>query len=415
MTALNMELFAGIDWGHTQHRACIVDAKGQVLAQSPFEQSVAGLAGLTAWLMSAGAKSPQQINVAIERPDGPVVEVLLAAGFAVFSLNPKQLDRFRDRHTVAGAKDDRRDALVLADSLRTDIRAFRPVFPADAELIELAELIRIEEDLRRDENGLINRFREQLIRYAPRLLDLMASRADPFFWELIETTIQSAPITVLPIGEIDALLRKCRIRRLTAEQVRDALQTTQLSVSDGTLAAVRTHLNLLLPRLKLVHAQRLQCQKRMEKVLQTATTDAPKSTGWHRDAAILASLPGVGALTLATLVSEAHEPIARRDLATLRTWGGVAPVTRQSGNSRSVFMRRACNPRMRFAYYHWARVAVIRDPAAKQHYARLRAKGHSHGRALRGVIDRLLTVAVAMLRSGICYQPERRGLERSVA
>jgi transposase len=416
MTALNMELFAGIDWGHTQHRACIVDSQGQVLGQEPFEQSVTGLARLTAWLLGSESRSPHQIKVAIERPDGPVVEILLSAGFTVYALNPKQLDRFRDRHTVAGAKDDRRDALVLADSLRTDRRAFRQVPAIDAQRLALAELIRIEEELRREENGLMNRFREQLGRYAPRLLDFMASRADPFFWALIEATIQSTQPRSLSLDEIGALLDKHRIRRLTAEQVCSALETTQLPVSDGTLAAVRMHLNLLLPRLKLVHSQRRQCQRQMHKTLQqTIAASAANTCVWRSDAAILASLPGLGALTLATLIAEAYEPIASRDLATLRSWGGVAPVTRQSGKSRFVAMRRACNPRLRFAFYHWARVAVIRDPASKQHYARLRAKGHSHGRALRGVMDRLLTVAVAMLRSGTTYQPEQRDQERRVA
>ena len=87
------------------------------------------------------------LAVAIEVPHGPIVEALLEHNYAVFSINPKQLDRFRDRHTVAGAKDDRRDALVAADSLRTDQHCFRRVRPDHPDLIRLRELSRTEENL----------------------------------------------------------------------------------------------------------------------------------------------------------------------------------------------------------------------------------------------------------------------------
>ena len=78
-------------------------------------------------------------------------------------------------------------------------------------------------------------------------------------------------------------------------------------------------------------------------------------------------------------------------------------MTKRSGKSKSVGMRRSCNPRLRDAIYHWSRVSTQCDEHSKQHYAELRGKGHSHGRALRGVADRLLGVLVAMLKSGTKY------------
>src|SRR5512132_1747083 len=87
--------------------------------------------------LEAAAVAPCEIAVAIEVPRGPIVEALLERGYIVFAINPKQLDRFRDRYSVAGAKDDRRDAFVLADALATDRFAFRPLAPEDARLIEL--------------------------------------------------------------------------------------------------------------------------------------------------------------------------------------------------------------------------------------------------------------------------------------
>jgi transposase len=122
---------------------------------------------------------PVRLTVAIERPDGPVVETLLAAGIPVWAINPEQLARFRDRHCVAGAKGDRRDALVLADALRTDRHHFRQVTVAEADLAALRGLVRSDDDLRTSEGRLSNQFQEHLRRYYPQLLELGADRPDP--------------------------------------------------------------------------------------------------------------------------------------------------------------------------------------------------------------------------------------------
>lgn len=108
------------------------------------------------------------------------------------------------------------------------------------------------------------------------------------------------------------------------------------------------------------------------------------------------------------MLVEAAQPLANRDYHALRAYGGVAPVTRQSGKRRQVLMRYACNQRLRNALYHWGRVSLQNDDRSRAHYHGLRKKGHSHGRALRGVADRLLAMLVSMLRSGSSYDPKRR-------
>ncbi|MCC6903329.1 MAG: IS110 family transposase [Polyangiaceae bacterium] len=127
---------------------------------------------------------------------------------------------------------------------------------------------------------------------------------------------------------------------------------------------------------------------------------------------VLRSLPGIGRIVLATLLAEASQPLAERNYHALRALSGVAPVTRNSGKrsgKRSVVvMRNACSLRLRHAVYHWARVATVRDPKSRAAYATLRARGHTHGRALRTVGDRLLLVACAMLRDGTEFDLSRR-------
>src|SRR5215469_795240 len=127
--------FVGVDWGSEKHQACILDLQGNIAGERSFPHSGAGLAELGDWLLSiAGAASA--VAVGIEVPHGPVVDSLIDRGFVVHAINPKQLDRLRDRFSVAGAKDDRRDGYVLADGVRIDRRLFRRVNVADPRIIE---------------------------------------------------------------------------------------------------------------------------------------------------------------------------------------------------------------------------------------------------------------------------------------
>src|SRR5688572_2114366 len=129
-------LFVGIDWGSETHQVCVMDAMRKVLREASFAHSGKGLDELVATVLDLADNQPDRVAAAIEVPRGAIVETLLEKGVAVFAINPKQLDRFRDRHTVAGAKDDRRDAFVLADSLRTDAPAFRRVGLGDPLLVQ---------------------------------------------------------------------------------------------------------------------------------------------------------------------------------------------------------------------------------------------------------------------------------------
>ena len=119
----------------------------------------------------------------------------------------------------------------------------------------------------------------------------------------------------------------------------------------------------------------------------------------------------MGKVTLAALLTEAAGPIARRDHAALRTLSGVAPVTKRSGKTCVVTMRYAAQARLRQAVFHWARVAVLNDPKSRGRYEALRARGHSYGRALHGVADRLLGVACALLRRRVQFDPDHGAAE----
>lgn len=160
--------------------------------------------------------------------------------------------------------------------------------------------------------------------------------------------------------------------------------------------------------MRLVNSQIKEAHAELDRLcgkLAEPVETEPGQAGEQRDAAILASLPGNGRIVLATLLAEAWEPLQRRDYHALRTLCGAAPVTKRSGKSRIVTRRLACNPRLSKALYHWARVAAQHDPRSRAKYSALRQRGHSQGRALRSVADRLLNVACAMLRNRTQFNP----------
>ena len=120
-------VYVGLDWGTEFHRACILNSRGEILRECRIDHSGQAITDFVRSLHEMGNGKPDQVAVAIEVPRGPVVEALLEGGLVVFSINPKQLDRFRDRYTVAGSKDDSRDAYVAADSLQTADAALQRV------------------------------------------------------------------------------------------------------------------------------------------------------------------------------------------------------------------------------------------------------------------------------------------------
>ena len=398
--------FAGLDWGSATHQACLLDEAGTVVGERAFAHGGAGLAALCDWLVSM-AGDPGSVAVAIEVPHGPVVDALLDRGFAVYAINPKQLDRLRDRISVAGAKDDRRDARVAAAGLRTDPHLFRRVLAGDPSVIELREWSRLAEEVQQERVRQGNRVRQQLWRYYPQLLALSDDVTAEWvlaLWTLAPTPAQAARLREATLAR---LLRQHRIRKLDAPAVLAILRQPAIPVAPGVTEAAVLHLRSLVARLRLANQEFRQAERKLEELCTALSETQPTAQdSGPGDATILRSLPGVGPVTLATLLTEATGPLARRDYPALRTLSGVAPVTKRSGKSCIVVMRYAAQVRLRNAVFHWARVAVLNDRRCRGRYEALRARGHSYGRALRGVGDRLLGVACVLLRRGTLFDPD---------
>jgi len=400
--------FVGIDWASQSHQVCLVDARGEGLAERAVAHGGAGIAELCDWLIAGTGARPEAIGVAIEVPHGPVVEALLERGFQVLAINPKQLDRFRDRFTVAGAKDDRRDARVLADSLRTDRHAFRALVADDPVIVELREWSRMVDDLRQERNRLANRVREQLWRYYPQMLELTDDCAAEWFLDLWGQAPTPAKAARLRETTIERFLKAHRIRRWQAPELARVFKQRPLSVAPGVAEAATAHIRVVAARIRLVNQQLKAAYRQLDQLcdrLIPPEENAPGQRCEQHDVVILRSMPGLGRITLAVLLAEAWQPLRRRDYHALRCLSGVAPVTRRSGKSCVVVRRYACNKRLENALYHWARVAIQHDEPSRRRYAALRGRGHSHGRALRTVADRLLSVACTLLERHTVFDP----------
>lgn len=400
-----MDIFyVGIDWGSENHAVCVMTAEGAVRTERILRNDGAFVAHLVELVGGAlGAAS-----FAVEAKDLPFVDMLVAGGGAVFTLNPKQADRFRDRHSVGGAKDDRRDARVLAGALRTDLAAFRRVEPES----EVQAMVRLRgravADADAQFRAVANHLRAVLMRYFPAVLQLCPGADERWLWRLLARCASPDGAAKLTIRALAKLLDECRVRRFDAAALQALLRAPHLRATAGVERACAEDVARLVEHLELLRLQKARAAKLRDDAVERLRTEQ-LSTSSTSDVDLVSSMPGAGPMVVAALFGEAAAALRQRNVSALRGLSGVAPITKRSGKSTVVMMRRGRNELLANALFHAARVAAMNDARFKDLLAALRARGKSYGRALRGVADRYLDVLLAVLRSGTPYDPARRG------
>lgn len=242
----------------------------------------------------------------------------------------------------------------------------------------------------------------------PAMQTLTDDFAEPWFLELWNAAPTPVRARQLRKSRVEQLLKRHRIRRIDAEAVLRTLREPAIKVADGVTEAACIHLRSLIARLRVVNREIRDAEGALDKIC-TAIGETPAEPGeglQRQDIMILRSMPGIGRVNLAALISEGSGPLRSRDYSALRTLSGAAPVTKRSGKSHIVIMRYAAHVRLRNTIYHWARVAIQHDPKSRSRYVALRQRGKSHGRALRGVADRLLALACVLLQKQTPYDPQ---------
>ena len=400
----------GIDWGRTQHEICVLDPNLQILARRNFYHTSEQLSQLVPWLLQTTGCGTQQLKVGIEVPNGPVVLTLQAYGLDVFSINPLQSNRFRDRLSPAGAKDDRRDAFVIARALATDYEAFRlaPVLTADQHLLRAS--VHERDKLVKQKVKYSNQLQELLWSYFPAVLEATKDVSQRWFLQLVQRAPTPDQARRIHLSTLQKLLKKHRIRRIDAPTLQQLLHQPPLLGTNLIAPARAMEVQHLVQRFLLLLDQLETCDRRIKDIIDandnsaSADDDANANDTHYSDTEILRSVPGLGIVTLAVLLSEAAPAVEQRNYAALRTLSGVAPVTKRSGRKLVVCQRRAVNGLLQNAVHHWSANACQRDARCRQNYQALRQRGKPHSQALRTVGDRLLNVVCAMLRNNTLYQ-----------
>jgi transposase len=381
-----MDVYCGIDWAEDHHDVALVNRDGQLLARRRISDDAAGLAQLLALLAEHGDSLEDPVPVAIETPRGLLVACLRATGRPVYPVNPMAVARYRDRHSVAGRKSDHGDAVVLANVLRTDLHAHRPL-PADTELAQaIAVLARAQQDAVWDRTQAHNKLRSHLREYFPGFLAAFPARAGltrPEARTILAAAPTPAAAARLTLTQLRALLRKAgRSRGLDAEaaRLRDAFRAEQMRQLPRVEDAMGRQALALLRQLDAACASAAG--------LEQAATE---SFNLHPDAGIITSFPGLGALTGARVLAEIGDDRSRfQDAKGLKAYAGAAPITRASGKSRSVTRRHVKNNRLNAAGYTWSFSALTASPGARAHYDRRRDAGDRHAAAQRNLFGRML-------------------------
>jgi transposase len=382
-----MDVFCGIDWAEDHHDIALAGQDGQLLARRRISDDAAGFAALLALLAEHGDNPEDPVPVAIETPRGLLVACLRATSRPVYPVNPLAVARYRDRHSIAGRKSDHGDAVVLANVLRTDLHAHRPL-PADSELAQaIAVLARAQQDAVWDRTQAHNRLRSHLREYYPAFLAAYAPVRGGILRPEARAVLAAAPTPAdaarLTVAQLRTLLKKAgRSRGLDTEatRLRDAFRAPQMRQLPLVERAMGRQALALLGQFDAA------CTSAED--LEHAVTE---SFNLHPDAGIITSFPGLGALTGARVLAEIGDDRSRfQDAKGLKAYAGAAPITRASGKTRSVTYRRVKNNRLNAAGYLWAFSALTASPGARTHYDRRKDAGDRHAAAERNLFSRLL-------------------------
>ncbi|WP_328863471.1 IS110 family transposase [Streptomyces sp. NBC_00306] len=383
----SLTVFCGIDWAERHHDVALVDEAGTLLAQARITDDLAGYHKLLDLLAEHGDSPDDPIPVAIETSHGLLVASLRTGSRRVFAINPLAAARYRDRHGVSRKKSDPGDALVLANILRTDMHAHRPL-PADTELVQaITVLARAQQDAVWTRQQVANQVRSLLREYYPAALLAFQSkqggltRADArVILTLAPTPAKAAKLTLAQLRA--ALKRSGRLRGCDAEaeRLRDVFRAECARQLPSVEDAFGHQLLALL--------------KQLDATCQAADDLAEAATAafhQHADSEILLSFPGLGPMLGARVLAELGDDRARfADARALKSYAGSAPITRASGKKRFVGRRFVKNNRLINAGFLWAFAALTASPGANAHYRRRREHGDWHAAAQRHLLNRFL-------------------------
>jgi len=389
-------VFLGVDWAEEHHDVCMLDEQGKVLARAQVANSVHGVARIHA-LVAEHSEESGEVVVGIETDRGLLVQALLAAGYQIYAINPLAVDRYRDRHSVSGAKSDAADAKVLADLVRTDRNNHRPVAGDSAQVEAVKLLARAHQSLVHSRQRQVNQLRSALHEFYPAAIeafkDDLGGRDAVAVLEYAPTPSRGRSVSQAKL--ISALRRAGRERNLKARaaELQRILQQPHLEQPATLVAAYGVIVKSCVRLIRELNAQTTELEQELTKSFEL-----------HPDAELYLSLPGLGFVLGARVIGEfGDDPNRYSDAKGRRAYSGMAPITRASGTRHVVLARYARNRQLADACYLWAFSSLKRSAGAHQYYRALRARGKSHAQAIRALGNRWVSILHGCLRHRQLY------------
>jgi len=383
-----LALYCGIDWAADHHDVAVVDDDGRVVVRGRVDNDAAGFAQLLTLLAEAGDSPDDPLPVGIETDRGLLVRALRETGRVIYPINPLAASHYRARHAVSGAKSDATDAVLLANIVRTDAQAHRPL-PADTELAQAVRVLaRAQQDAVWARQQIGNQIRDLLKDFYPAALVAFAELPSGGLARPDARTILAAA----PTPAQAAKLTPARLRRLltqagrrrdldrTIERLRTVFTDTYLHQPPVVENAMGIHLAALLRQFDAACAA-------VDELAEAAIAHFER----HPDAEIITSFPGLGMLTGARVLAEIGDDRQRfADARGLKAYAGAAPITRASGKKTVVLHRHIKNRRLAAVGPIWALASLRASPGARRHFDTRRTTGDWNHQAQRHLFNKFL-------------------------
>ena len=400
-----MGLYCGIDWASDHHDVAVVNDDGQVLARGRVGNDAAGFAQALTLLADAGDTANDPIPVGIETDRGLWIAALRATGRVIYPINPLAASRYRARYAVSGAKSDATDAVLLANIVRTDPAAHRPL-PADTELAQaIRVLARAQQDAVWARQQIGNQLRDLLKDFYPAAIIAFAGLpsgglARPDARTILAAAPTPGQATKLTPARLRRLLIKAGRRRdldRDVERLRAVFTDTHLHQPPVLENAMGIQLTALLRQFEAANAA-------ADELAEAAIAHFEQ----HPDAEIITSFPGLGNLAGARVLAEIGDDRTRfTDARGLKAFAGSAPITRASGKKTIVRHRHIKNRRLATVGSIWALASLRSSPGARRHYDARRAAGDWNRQAQRHLFNKFLGQLHHCLQTGQPYNEHR--------
>jgi len=387
-------LLVGIDWADKEHVYCSMDEAGTTLSTGTIEHTAEGLEHfMTA--VRARVQAPTDVLVAIETSHGLLVGALLEQGFTVYALNPKAVERTRERFRMAGAKSDLRDAWTLATMLRTDRQLYRPIVPDSEIAQELRALTRDRADLVRTRTMLSNQLTTCLKTYFPEFLTLFSDPDRPVALALLHAYPTRERLQAASPEELEIFLRRhhCPRSRERARAIYQGVQGPGFHIAPLVVRAKARLAGTLVAQLQTLATHIDAYDREIQRVLKL-----------HPDGELYRSLPGAGHTLAARMVGELGDNRDRyQDPSIAQCEAGTAPVTRTSAHTRTVHFRRTCIHPLRDTLWQFAFSSLSHCSWARAYYDHARKRGKKHAEAVRMLGNVWLRIIIALRRTSRPY------------